>query len=160
MKREDWRQISGDMNPSSYGGLIARFDGEVVELLEIQPTREYVGDGEALEVGFPFWSKGAYYDCDDLLRRAPYVEEAMACCGQTWDSFDGLGPDEMALAIAECLFRYGHKSEESTAGWARDVLGDRRVYWWGSKRAQGWRYLADEDREFRALQREQQREAS
>ena len=54
----------------------------------------------------------------------------------------------------------GYAAEEGPGGWAKDVLGLRMVYWWGSKRAQGWRYLADEDREFRALQREQKRGAS
>src|SRR5882724_4374560 len=48
----DWRQISGDMNPCAHGGIIARCDGGQIDLIEIQPVREYVGDDEAKEVGF------------------------------------------------------------------------------------------------------------
>jgi hypothetical protein len=31
------------------------------------------------------------------------------------------------------------------------------VLWWGTKRPQGWRYIADEDVEFRKLLREARR---
>ena len=55
----DWEQIGGDMSPGTYGGTIATGDGQTIELIKIQPVREYVGDKEAAEVGFPFWTREA-----------------------------------------------------------------------------------------------------
>lgn len=51
MKRTIWRQIGGDSSPGSYGGIIARFDGFALEVLEIQPTLEFIGESEALTQG-------------------------------------------------------------------------------------------------------------
>ena len=39
----DWEQIGGDMDPGTYGGTIATGDGHTIELIKIQPVREYVG---------------------------------------------------------------------------------------------------------------------
>ena len=47
----DWKQIGGDRNPGAHGGLIARADGQCIEVREIQPTRAYIGDSGAAEVG-------------------------------------------------------------------------------------------------------------
>lgn len=149
MKRSTWRQIWGDVNPSQHGAVIARFDGQNVEVIEIQPVRAYVGEAEALEVGYPFWSKCAYYSPEDLDGAA----EAMRSAGLEESELAGLSRDERALAVAAALLSYGTAAEEGEAGWARDVLGNRRVRWWRGKLS-GWRYLADEDREYRALQRE------
>jgi len=151
-RREAWRQISGDMDPGSYGGIIARFDGDSVELIEIQPIREYCES--ALHEGhpYPFWSKEARYTPDDLE-----LQGDVLCALDSW----GISPDDLPtdrddkmLVIAEACMRYGHWTEEGPSGWAKDILGDHRVYWWGSKGAQGWRYLADEDREVRQILRE------
>lgn len=149
-KPGQYRQIGGDMNPSQHGAVVARFDGDAVDIFEIQPVRAYIGDREALEVGFPFWSKEAYYDPADLDPARDDVRSALQCCGL---ALDDVPEEHRAFAIAECLLRYG-RADEGPAGWAKDVLGDKRVLWWGTKRPRGWRYLADEDQEFRRLQRE------
>lgn len=146
MKAFGWRQIGGDANPSQHGGLIARCDGVTIEVVEIQPVRAYVGDREALEVGFPFWTREATYWLSDLPEHAHIAEQQ----GVDLEDLDSEG---RLLAIAELAFWYGVDTEEGPCGWAKDVL-PFRVQWWGSKRPRGWRYLADEDQEFRALQRE------
>ena len=148
----EWTQIGGDMNPGAYGGLIAKGDGQSLELVQIQPTREYVGDGEACEVGFPFWSKEAWFDSDDLSLEREEVQSAMQSCGLDAEALGDMAPTQRALAIAECLVSYGD-GEEGPSGFAKDVVPGK-VKWWGSKRARGWRYLEDEDREFRAMVRE------
>lgn len=149
-----WRQIGGDMNPSQHGATIAKGDGSALELRKIQPTREYVGDGEALEVGFPFWSRDGYFTIDDLdPAQNPQLVSAMNSSGLTYETLAEIAkPEERALALAEALLDHG-SGDEGPAGWSKDVVPGR-VHWWGSKRAVGSSYLADEDREFRQLQRE------
>lgn len=157
MRSFPWTQVGGDMDPGSYGGTIARCDGNAIELINIQPVREYAGDAEALEVGFPFWSRKAYYDASDLDVSRDEVQQALKCCGL---DLAEIGEEWQAIAIACALLDYGTGVDEGPAGWARDVIGDRRVRWMArdGRRATGWRYLADEDAEFRALQREAKQE--
>jgi hypothetical protein len=161
----EWKQIGGDMNPGAHGGLIAEADGSHIELIQIQPVREYVGDGEAKDVGHPFWSKEAWFDLDDLDpdgRNAKQVRDALKSVdirvedgelitGQG-DLIEGHGehtaPEVRALVIAEALVGWG-RGDEGPAGWAEDVIGSRKVKWWGSTEPEGWEYLADEDKEFK-----------
>jgi len=65
-KMFSWEQIGGSMQPGDGGATIARTRGSEIELIDIQPVREWVGDREAREVGFPFWTKRAEYDLEDL----------------------------------------------------------------------------------------------
>ena len=46
----DWKQVGGDGDPGKYGGVIASADGNAIEIIEIQPVREAVGDREAKDV--------------------------------------------------------------------------------------------------------------
>lgn len=147
-----WQQIGGDMNPGKYGGTIAKADGSAIEIREIQPVREYVGDREAVEVGFPFWSKEGYFDASDLDFNNKDVQSALNSWGLTKDKLLELKPASRAMVIAEALLGYG-RGDEGPAGWAKDVVPGP-VKWWGSKRAQGWRFLEDEDKEFRQMLRE------
>jgi hypothetical protein len=150
--KHGWVQVGGDMSPGVYGAVIATADGRAIEIRRIEPVREYVGDGEALEVGFPFWSKEGYFDLQDLDPQRPDVISAMRSTGLTSDILLELAPEQRAMAIAEALLDYG-LGDEGPSGWAMDVVPGR-VLWWGSKRPVGWRYLEDEDREFRRLLRE------
>jgi hypothetical protein len=147
-----WQQIGGDMNPGTYGGTIAKADGRAIEIRKIQPVREYVGDREAVEVGFPFWSREGYFDANDLRLDQEDVQSALRSMDLTKDKLLELKPTSRAMAIAEALLDYG-RGDEGPAGWAKDVVPGK-VAWWGSKRPQGWRYLEEEDREFRQLLRE------
>jgi hypothetical protein len=156
-----WAQVDGDMNPSQYGATIAKLEPEYVEVLKIQPVREYVGDTEAYEVGFPFWTREAWFNDQDLALCRQDVFDALNYVGVDWEEEDadlnGLGvtPTQRRIAIACALLDYG-LGDEGPAGWAKDVIPDgERVQWWASKRPNGWRFLADEDVEFRAMVREQ-----
>lgn len=147
-----WYQISGDMTPERHGGIIANREGTSIELIEIQPVRELVGEGEAIGVGFPFWSRTAWYDARDLSPENGTVRTALRSMGI--ELRDIVGPNQ-DMAIAEALMRYGHGVEEGPSGWAKDVLGKRKVLWWASgKKRIGWKYLSDEDRDFRRLLKE------
>lgn len=142
-----WTQISGDMDPSQYGAIIARGDGHYLELVEIQPVREYVSDDEARDVGFPFWSKEAHYDLADLDLKDKDVKSALESYELDDEKLADMQPPQRALAIAEALMRYGVGSEEGPGGWSKDVIFEP-VKWWSGAVA-GAEYLADEDDEFR-----------
>jgi hypothetical protein len=146
-------QIGGDMNPGTYGGTIAKADGNSIEMLKIMPIREYVGDRDAVDLGFPFWSKVGYFNLADLQPDEHDVINVMDSSGLTDETLQTLKPESRAMVIAEALLDYG-RGDEGESGWAKDIIGNRMVKWWGSKRPAGWRYLADEDAEFRRLLRE------
>jgi hypothetical protein len=147
-----WMQIGGDMDPGAHGGLIATADGDHIELLQIQPVREYVGDKEAADVGFPFWTKEAYFNLDDLDPKNDDVKSALQSSGfdsgeqRIWFEEEAT-PEERALAIAEALISYG-RGDDGPSGWSED-LPDHEVKWWGDKVATLPDYVADEDESFR-----------
>lgn len=145
---EKWRQIGGDMDPGTYGALLARSDGDYIDLWEIQPVREFVGDEEAADVGFPFWTKGAGYDLETLDPSKKDTKRAIESMGLE-DALAEMSPPQRALAIAEALMRYGYDVGEGPAGWSKDAVPTENgpVEWWGG--VGGPEYLADEDDEFR-----------
>lgn len=146
-----WEQIGGDMDPGAHGGTIATADGDHIELLKIMPVREYVGDKEAAEVGFPFWTKEAWFDIDDLDPKNDDVKSALQTAGfsegdqQIWFE-DEATPEQRALVIAESLLDYG-RGDEGPSGWSED-LPDHKVKWSRNKIATLPEYIADEDGEF------------
>ncbi len=154
----DWEQIDGDVNLGAHGGIIARCDGERIDLVEIQPVREYVGDGEAAEVGFPFWTKEATFDADDL---SPTNKNVATAIESSELDLDDIEPQHLAGAIAVACMRYGHGSEEGDGGWAGEkkpdeggranLLGSRLVRWGyaGVERRTFADECGDEDDEFR-----------
>lgn len=141
-----WEQIGGDMNPGASGGIIARSDGDALELVEIQPVREYIGDTEAAEVGYPWWSREGYYYLDDLQFDNKDVQSAMRSWGWDESNLEELTPTQRAVAIAEMLLSYGF-GDEGNAGWAEDVVPNQ-VKWWTGE-VTGPEYFADEEDEFR-----------
>ncbi|MCH9802132.1 MAG: hypothetical protein K0U62_11480 [Actinomycetia bacterium] len=124
-KVDVWYQVSGDVGASTYGVTLARMDdGGNVELLEIQPVREFVGDRDAREVGYPYWSKEAYLWADDERE------------------------DFNAANLEELLFEGRVPWEEGRSGWSKDVLPGgsvRGIEWW-TPQGHSWR---SEDAEFR-----------
>jgi hypothetical protein len=150
--KHGWVQVGGDVNPGSHGATIAKADGRSIEIRRIDPVREHVGDREAVEIGHPFWSKDGYFDLSDLQPGARDVDSAMDSSGLTDEIMRDLKPESRAMAIAQALLDYG-RGDEGPSGWAKDVVPER-VKWWSSKAPAGWRFLADEDREFRQLLRE------
>lgn len=147
-----WEQIGGDVSPGAYGGTLARSDGNALELLKIQPVREHVGDKEAMEVGFPFWTREAYFDLDDLDPSRKNVQSALRSIGMDLGTLeDEFTPTQRAIVIAEALLDYG-EGDEGPHGYSKDILSGK-VKWSGGQVA-GPEYLADEDEEFRALFKE------
>jgi len=148
----DWEQISGDMDPGTYGGTIATGDGDHLELIEIQPVREHVGDDEAADVGFPFWTKEAWFDLADLDPTNDDVKSALRSAGfsegdqQIWFEEEAT-PEQRAIVIAEALLGWG-RGDEGPAGWSGDINIPEKVKWSSGKVA-GAEYLADEDDAFR-----------
>lgn len=144
-----WKQIGGDSDPAKYGGTIAKSDGDAIELLKIQPVREYVGDAEAADVGFPFWTREAYYTLEDLDPENEDVKDALRSIGMDLETLEAdFDPAQRALVIAEALLDYG-VADEGPAGWSSDIYGDSEVKWWRG----GVETLADrlheEDEDFR-----------
>ena len=147
-----WEQIGGDMDPGKYGGTIARGDGRSIELLKIQPVREHIGDKEAAEVGYPFWTREAYFDLDDLDPSRDAVQSALDTIGMDLRTLEeDFTPTQRAIVIAEALLDYG-EGDEGPHGWSEDILSEK-VKWSGGQVA-GPEYLADEDEEFRILFKE------
>ena len=144
----DWEQIGGDMDPGTYGGTIAKGDGNSIELIKIQPVREYVGDKEAAEVGFPFWTREAYFDADDLDPKREDVRSALNSIGMELTTLEeDCTPEQRAVIIAEALLDYG-RADEGPSGWSGDINIPAKVKWLSGKVA-GAEYIADEDDEFR-----------
>jgi len=120
-----WEQIDGDMDLSGHGGTIAMANGDHIELLKIQPVREYVGDKEAAEVGFPFWTREAWFDIDDLNLKNDDVRSALDSIGIDLDNpeewfAEKSTPEQRALTIASALLDYG-RGDEGPAGWSEDL---------------------------------------
>lgn len=143
----DWKQIGGDVNPGAYGGTIATADGQAIELIKIKPAVDYVGKGEAADVGFPFWTRTGYYALDDLKLSDPEVQSAIEFSGLGEHLLD-MTPEQRVVAIAEACLDAGHRSDEGASGWAKDVIGDRIVEWMSGTK-EGYSYIADEDIEFK-----------
>jgi hypothetical protein len=143
----EWQQIGGDMSPETYGGTIATADGNSIELIRIDPVREAIGDREAAEVGFPFWTKEAYFDLADLDPSSEEVKSAMQTVGLEREALEEMEPTQRAVAIAEALLDYG-RGDPGPSGWSTDINIPEKVKWWGDKVA-GAEYLAGEDEAFR-----------
>ena len=140
----DWEQIGGDMDPGTYGGTIATGDGHTIELIKIQPVREYVGDKEAADVGFPFWTREASFYTSDLDPNDKNVKSALDSIGMELETLEAdFTPTQRALVIAEALLDYG-QADEGPAGWSGDIGIPDKVKWWDGKTA-GSEYLEDED---------------
>jgi len=102
------------MDPGTYGGTIATADGRAIEMIKIQPVREYIGDREAVDVGHPFWTKEAYFDIADLSLDSKDVQSARDYSGLTDEILLSLQPEGRATAIAEALLDYGRGDEGGT----------------------------------------------
>jgi hypothetical protein len=140
----DWEQIGGDMDPGTYGGTIATGDGHTIELIKIQPVREHVGDKEAAEVGFPFWTREASFDASDLDPNDKEVQSALDFIGMKLETLEAdFTPTQRALVIAEALLDYGH-ADEGPSGWSGDIGIPDKVKW-STGKIDGSEYIADED---------------
>jgi|HubBroStandDraft_2_1064218.scaffolds.fasta_scaffold16564_2 hypothetical protein len=146
--RPMWEQIGGDMDPGTYGATIATADGDHIELIKIQPVREYVGDKEAKDVGFPFWTRTAWFDVNDLDPKSEDVRRALDSIGVELETLEeDFTPEQRAMMIAEALLDYS-RADEGKSGWSGDIGIPTHVKWSDGTVA-GSEYLADEDEAYR-----------
>ncbi len=137
-----WTQVDGDVSPEKYGGTFARLYDDRIELIKVQPTREYVGDKDASEVGYPFWSREASFWPGDLDPTTDENRKALEYIGYTATDDEQIDPILMACARLD----YG-LGEEGPSGWSDAFQAfPRRIR----------RLLAAEDRDFRAMVKERQ----
>lgn len=147
-----WYQVGGDVNPATYGGTIARDDGGYVDVLHIQPVREYVSTDEAAEIGCPYWAKEASYSLADL--QAFIADRFFRSCwdldnaGEYFDLDNKRWPRARRLYVAGLACEAGYLSDEGPAGYSFDII-PRRVSWWG--KGTGIADFRAEDTEFRAM---------
>lgn len=137
-----WYQVGGDMNPCKHGATLLKWNGNghkpdtlEFEVIEIQPVREYVGDKEAAEVGYPYWTRTACYSYQDLL--SCMDDKGFRNSVDFWSWFPELAgvesdprpdwrkiriPIRALVGVAESALSYGWQTEDGEHGWHRDVL--------------------------------------
>ena len=129
-----WYQVDGDVDAAKHGATIARFsESGSVELVEIQPVREYVGDREAAEVGYPFWSREAYFDSGDLpsgshARKLGHIMEVLYDGGEWEEGNSGWAADVLPVPGAQAskikwYVPQGHGFREEEAMFRQEILG-------------------------------------
>jgi hypothetical protein len=142
-----WTQVGGDMNPEDHGAILARMDGDAIEIREIQPVISCVGESEGLEVGYPHWSKEAWYDPEDI-KEVRADEGIRSCC-----DLDRFEDSELTdLIVAGAALSYGWRTHEGPSGFSSDVLPVKssRIKWW-ARQGHSWRQA---DAEYRRMRRE------
>jgi hypothetical protein len=134
----------GDCNGASYGGKLARFDGFGVEVIEILPVREYVGEKEAREVGFPFWTVESYHHASDLGDPdSADNKDARDYCGIATSDLPESRIGRM-IVLAFARHAYGIGQGESGGGWPGEFS-------WPRQRHVTMRDLRSEARDFRNM---------
>ena len=63
MEEGIWYQVDGDMDVATYGGTLAKWNGDSgIEYLRIESVVDTVGEREAVEVGKPYWISEGWVD--------------------------------------------------------------------------------------------------
>jgi hypothetical protein len=146
-----WYQVDGDhCSPETYGATYAREDAHGnVEVYQIQPVQEYVGD-EAREVGFPFWTREGFYtrsELEDVVRRKN--DGCSPLEGYEEDRDYDLTLRGVRLGVAAHALSYGEGADEGPCGWSEDVLG-----YFGKSRCVSRKDFRAADREFKRFLKE------
>jgi len=114
------------MSPATYGGVFAKlYQKDTIELFEMQPVRDAIGDKEADEVGFPFWKKEGSFGTDDLAEYDPAYESILSYVGLDEDGKDpqDVWKDLDPIQKAVLLLQNGYDDDYGTGGgYARDIL--------------------------------------
>lgn len=135
-----WYQTGGDIDPCTYGGTICRDCGYTIDVIQIQPVREYVGDKEAADVGYPLWSQEACYDAGDLIA---FLHD-ISYRGELFDPGNTVWNRERRLAVAGVACESGWRCDEGPSGWTDDVIPPRVSWWVRGNTLRDWR-AADAD---------------
>lgn len=143
-----WYQTGGDVDPCTYGGTICRDDGDTVDVIHIQPVREYAGDREAADVGYPLWSREACYDNNNLI--AFLRDDSYRRCYDLDNAGELFDPDNVTwtrarrLVVAGVACESGWRCDEGPSGWTDDVVPPRVSWWSRGCTLRDWR-AADAD---------------
>lgn len=132
-----WRQVGGDQDAASYGGVLARRSGEDVELREISPLWDAMGlrDTASYGDGTPFEARQAYFDGNDLRIDNPEMQEAAAHCMGGEEELSALSLEQRAEIMAEYHgFEPADYGGMRGRGWGIDVLPahPERIHWWSA----------------------------
>lgn len=152
-ERIDMVDVSyGDLGNTAFNGISdfgASVLGGQVTFYDVKPEDMealVVGDAEAKEVGFPFWTRVAYFDAADLDPTRDEVRSALDSIDVDDYALEDLEPEQRALTIASALLDYG-RADEGPAGWSGDIGIPAHVKW-SNGEVGGPEYLADEDEAF------------
>lgn len=106
--------------------LLVRIQGDSVEVAEIQSVREAIGDDEAAEVGFPFWTRLAEYEADHLALgdETQQLIESADIGPYGIEDFAAATPMERAVLLFEIRDMAGGpvRPYEGQSGFSEDVL--------------------------------------
>lgn len=144
IKRTTWRQVDGDTDPGQYGGTIARFVDDTIELIEFQPLLAFLSEREVFENHeYPFWTTSGEYLLSDLRLDNPELKRALSFSGldDCENLAEDLGLEHLQIVIACALVQARYQTEEGPSGWAADVC-PKRVQWSTGKIA-GPSFLGD-----------------
>jgi hypothetical protein len=115
--------LCADVSPLTYGGTFYRGDlATGYDVFEVQPVAEYVGETEAAEVGYPFWSRESYHDREDI---AQALADGAALRSMGMDRLIGANVEDLdlsdVLAVVYAMHSYGLASDDGPSGWSADL---------------------------------------
>jgi len=119
-----WEQNGGDVNPKEYGAVLARVEGNSVEIVEIDPDEEregwyYVITGDFDEDDLD-WDKGKY---------APSIAKTHGASREDWEEWSLAERGEAALRYHGSNWSQG--SPEHVKGWANALpTASNSIKWW------------------------------
>lgn len=123
MSTDRYHVLCADVDPLTYGGTFYRGSlSDGYDVFEIQPVVAFVGEDEAADVGYPFWSRESYHDRADITRA---LADGAALRSMGLDALVGadlaaLDPSDV-LAVVHAMHCYGLASDEGPSGWSEDL---------------------------------------
>ena len=119
-----WGSTTGDV-PGDQDLFLVRSSEDNVEVLRIQAVRHWIGDEEAAERGFPYWTQDYWYEVSDLELHDELQDmiERADVSPTDANEYAGWGPLERALLLAEIYSMAGGvRPDEGESGFSDDVL--------------------------------------
>ena len=129
----NWKQVSGDVDFSGTGCVLARDNpsSRDVDLVRITPWLEM--DSSALAQGYGFWDVcRTTIDYDDMQVENDDVQSAMECTGVDAEEYQKLDPAHKAAVIAEYA-GYGDSTSTSDFAEALPAPIGQIQFWAGSE---------------------------
>ncbi len=115
--------LCADVSPLDHGGTYYRGTIETgFDVFEIQPVVAFVGEDEATEVGYPFWSRESFHDRADIVKALADGAALRSCGLEDLIGADvaDLDPSDV-LAVVHAMHSYGLASDDGPSGWSTDL---------------------------------------